>query len=79
MLKLPSQMLGMPFPGSAGGECFRSEVAVLPPCWRRGGTVGSGRVGSSKGVGTPVDDDDNSVDDGKYIAIDIDEIMIIIN
>lgn len=48
VLKLPSQMLGLPFPGSAGGECFRSD-----PWWRRGGSVGSGRVGSSKGVGTP--------------------------
>lgn len=53
MLKLPSQMLGLPFPGRAGGECFRSEVEVSPPLWRRGGRVGSGLVGSSNGVGTP--------------------------
>lgn len=53
VLKLPSQMSGLRFPGSAGGECLRSEVAVSPPLWRRDGSVGSSRVGSSKGVGTP--------------------------
>lgn len=60
VLKLPSQMLGLPFPGragrSAGGRpgrewrsCLRSEVE----CVRREGSVGNGRVGSSMAVGIP--------------------------
>lgn len=60
VLKLPSQMLGLPFPGSAGRlpggcggrecrSCLRSEVE----CVRREGKVGNGRVGSSMAVGMP--------------------------
>jgi len=57
VLKLPSQMLGLPFPGSAGRspdgragrECLRSEVEWV----RRDGNVGNGRVGSSMAVGMP--------------------------
>lgn len=57
MLKLPSQMLGLPFPGSAGRSlggragrgCLRSDVE----CVRREGRVGKGLVGSSMAVGTP--------------------------
>lgn len=60
VLKLPSQMLGLPFPGSAGRllggcggrecrSCLRSEVE----CVRREGKVGKGRVGSSMAVGMP--------------------------
>ena len=60
VLKLPSQMLGFPFPGRAGLSpdggrggrdwCFLSEVE----CVRRDGSVGSGRVGSNMAVGIPV-------------------------
>lgn len=57
VLKLPSQMLGLPFPGSAGRspggragrECLRSEVG----CVRLEGKVGSGLVGSNMAVGIP--------------------------
>lgn len=60
MLKLPSQMFGLPFPGSAGRSpdgragrecrsCLRSEVG----CVRREGKVGNGLVGSSMAVGMP--------------------------
>lgn len=60
VLKLPSQMLGLPLPedgrspegGRAGRDCrscFLSEVE----CVRRAGSVGRGRVGSSMAVGIP--------------------------
>lgn len=60
VLKLPSQMLGLPLPGSAGRSpggragrewrsCLRSEVE----CVRREGKVGNGLVGSSMAVGIP--------------------------
>lgn len=61
VLKLPSQMLGLPLPGENGRSpeggragrdcrsCFLSEVE----CVRRAGRVGRGRVGSSMAVGIP--------------------------
>lgn len=63
VLKLPSQMLGLPFPGEDGRSpeggragrcrsCFLSEVG----CVRRAGRVGRGRVGSSMAVGIPVEE-----------------------
>ena len=68
MLKLPSQMLGFPFPGSAGRSpggragrewrsCLRSEVEYV----RREGKVGSGLVGSSMAVGIPATKDNNVI------------------
>lgn len=62
VLKLPSQMFGLPFPGSAGRSvggrggrewrsCLRSEV----DCVRRAGRVGNGLVGSIMAVGIPED------------------------
>lgn len=56
VLKLPSQMFGLPFPGSAGRSpggrkgrsCLRSVECVL-----RGGRVGNGLVGSIMAVGMP--------------------------
>lgn len=60
VLKLPSQTLGLPFPGSAGrslcgraGREFRSCLRSEVECVRREGNVGNGRVGSSMAVGTP--------------------------
>ncbi len=63
VLKLPSQILGFPFPGEDGRppeggragrcrSCFLSEVG----CVRRAGRVGRGRVGSSMAVGIPVEE-----------------------
>ena len=59
VLKLPSQMLGFPFPGRAGrsaeggrgGRGLRSEVEWV----RRDGNVGRGLVGSNMAVGIPVE------------------------
>lgn len=62
VLKFPSQMFGLPFPGSAGRSpggrggrewrsCLRSEVE----CVRRAGRVGNGLVGSIMAVGIPED------------------------
>lgn len=63
VLKLPSQMFGLPFPGSAGRSaggrggrecrsCLRSEVE----CVLRVGRVGNGLVGSIMAVGMPEED-----------------------
>lgn len=60
VLKLPSQMLGLPFPGSAGrspagraGRAWRSCLRSEVECVRRDGSVGNGLVGSSMAVGMP--------------------------
>lgn len=58
VLKLPSQMFGLPFPGSAGrspgGRGGRRCRSCLVECVLRAGRVGNGPVGSIMAVGMPV-------------------------